>query len=164
MSQGSGYKKVDVDKRRGPKPRKHFDATGGVTCKACFDLRNKNQELRAENLLLRSQLETARSMPKKTPVGAHTPSSRIDFKANSKEESILKRGGAKVGHKGVGRKSATRESADESIRLKMVEKCGGCDVPLKLKDISTSSNQPVRADLMMYCNREKSQLRLAVGC
>jgi transposase len=134
MSQGSGYKKVEHDRRRGPKPRKHFNAEGGVTCKTCFDLRNKNQELRNEITLLRSQLETARNVPNKIPIGAHTPSSRIDFKANTKEESHLKRGGATVGHKGSGRKSSTREDADEVVDLPMPESCETCDLALKLKD------------------------------
>ncbi len=135
MSQGSGYKKVDHDKRRGPKPRKHFNTDGGVACKTCFDLRNKNQFLREEIILLRSQLKTAQNAPQKTPIGAHTPSSRVDFKANSKEESKAKRGGAKAGHKGSGRHSATADTADEVVHLTMMARCDSCDLALKLKDI-----------------------------
>lgn len=156
MARKSYYKKVAHDRRRdrkGPQPRKYFDASGGVTCKTCFDLRNKNQELRAENALLRSQLATARSEPKKVPVGAHTPSSRIDFKANSKAESVLKRGGAKFGHKGSGRKSATEDSADEVIHLSMTEKCSACDLPLKLKDTRERTiieAVPVIAKMVIY--------------
>src|SRR5882757_152397 len=112
MSQGSGYKKVTHDRRfgrRGPKPRKFFDASGGVTCKTCFNLRNKNQELQIEIARLNSALKSAQGIGVKTPVGAHTPSSRVDFKANSKEESRLKRGGAMPGHAGSGRKSSSLE-------------------------------------------------------
>lgn len=137
MSQGSGYKKVAHDRRRdlkGPQPRKFFDASGGVTCKTCFDMRNKNQELQAEIVLLKSALETAQGMAKKTPVGPHTPSSRIEYKANTKQDSYAKRGGAKVGHKGVGRKAFSEESANETVHLTMIEKCDACDVDLKLKD------------------------------
>lgn len=48
MARKSDYKKVAADLRLGPRPRKFFDTNGGVTCKTCFDLRNKNQELVAE--------------------------------------------------------------------------------------------------------------------
>lgn len=159
MSQGSGYKKVEVDRRLGPKPRKFFDASGGVTCKTCFEMRNKNQELQAEILRLRSALETAQGGQEKTAVGPHTPSSRIEYKANSKEESILKRGGAKVGHKGSGRKSFSTESANETIHLKMVEQCDTCRIDLKLKDIRQRSlieAVPLVAKTVIYhCPRGK---------
>jgi len=68
MSQGSGYQKVVYDRRRdrkGPQPRKFFDEAGGVTCKSCFELRNKNEELRLENLRLKQALDTALKIPKK---------------------------------------------------------------------------------------------------
>ena len=109
MSQGSGYKKVAHDRRhdrKGPSLRKFFDASGGVTCKTCFETRNKNQELYAEIVSLKSQLKTALGRGSKIHVGEHTPSSRIDFKKNSKEESRLKRGGGEAGHVGSGRKAA----------------------------------------------------------
>ena len=153
MSQGSGYKKVDVDKRRGPKPRKFFNGESGVTCKSCFDLRNKNQELNAEIARLKLTLERAQGITPKVSVGAHTPSSRIDFKANSKEDSRLKRGGAKVGHKGSGRKSVTQESADEIVNLAMIEKCETCDTNLKLKDVRDRTiieSVPVVAKAVIY--------------
>lgn len=139
MSQRSGYQKVKSyeDKRRGrkgPKPRKFFDASGGVTCKSCFDLRNKNEELRQEIVLLRSALKNAKT-PKNERDTTHTPSSRIDYKSNSKEESKAKRGGAKLGHKGFGRSSVTVELADEIINLPMTESCSECQCRLNQKDI-----------------------------
>ncbi len=159
MSQGSGYKKVDVDMRRGPKPRKNFNSSGGIKCKSCFEMRNRYQELQAENLLLRSQLDTARSAPKKTPVGVHTPSSRIDYKANSKEESRLKRGGAKIGHKGSGRRSFDESPSLEVVYLPMIEVCDACDVKLKLKDVRQRTlieAVPVIAKTVTYhCPRGK---------
>ncbi len=138
-SQGSRYQKVKIyeDKRRGPKgpkPRKFFDANGGVTCKSCFDLRNKNEELKQEIILLRSALQNAKT-PRKETDTTHSPSSRIDHKANSKEESKAKRGGAKMGHKGFGRSSATEEIADEVINLPMAEVCTDCQCNLNQKDV-----------------------------
>ncbi len=142
MPKGSGYKKVAHDRRRdrkGPQPRKFFEPSGGVTCKTCFDMRNKNQELREEILRLKSQLATAQGVTMKVPVGAHAPSSRVDYKPNTKEDSFSKRGGAKAGHQGSGRKSFDEQSADEVIQLAMIERCLSCDEKLKLKDTRTRS-------------------------
>jgi transposase len=153
MSKNPYYKKVEVDKRRGPKPRKNFDANGGVKCKICFEMRNKNEELQIEITRLRLALEKALGETTKTPVGAHTPSSRIDYKANSKEESRLKRGGAKNGHKGFGRKSVTVALADDVIILPMTEKCESCDSALKIKDMRTRTiveSVPVIAKKVIY--------------
>ena len=159
MSQGSGYKKVENDRRKGPHPRKFFDLSGGVTCKTCFDLRNKNQQLQNEITLLKSALNTARYGSGKIPVGEHTPSSRIDFKGNSKEESKAKRGGAKAGHKGTGRKSADEKTADEVISLSLPEKCETCDCELNLKDTRQRTiieAVPVIAKKVIYnCPRGK---------
>lgn len=135
MSQGTRYQKVkpEEDKRRGPKPRKHFDLAGGVTCKSCFELSNKNIELQQEI----TRLKVIISSPEKTLKRdtTHTPSSRVDFKANSKEESKAKRGGAKLGHKGYGRASADALGADDVITLPMQESCNECRCDLKPKDI-----------------------------
>lgn len=162
MSHGSGYKKVAHDRRRdrkGPQPRKFFDASGGVTCKTCFEIRNKNQELQAEIVLLRSALETARGLGKKTSIKPHTPSSRIEYKANTKQDSYAKRGGAKAGHKGIGRKSFSEELADETVHLPMIEKCDSCCIDLKLKDIRSRrviEAVPVIAKAVVYhCPRGK---------
>ena len=67
MSQGSRYQKVNTeeDKRRGPKPRKNFDINGGVNCKGCFELRNKNNELQEEIIRLRSALASPQKTLKK---------------------------------------------------------------------------------------------------
>lgn len=162
MSQGSGYKKVKHDRRRdrrGPQPRKFFDASGGVTCKTCFEMRNKIQELQVEITRLRLALATAEGTGKKTPAGEHTPSSRMGYKANSKAESMLKRGGAKIGHKGSGRKSFSAESVDKIVELEMVEKCDSCSADLKLKDVRERSlieASPMIARVVVYkCPRGK---------
>ena len=150
MSQGSGYQKVKHDRRR---DRKFFDESGGVTCKTCFDLRNKNDELKEEILRLKSALNTALKIPKKEASSAHTPSSRVDFKSNSKEESKAKRGGAKVGHKGFGRASADLKSADEVITLPMAEICTDCQSQLKQKDVrqrTTIEAVPVIAKQVIF--------------
>lgn len=157
MSQGSGYKKVTHDRRKGPKPRKFFDASGGLTCKTCFDLRNKNQILQEEVMRLRASLEKF-SVGQKIPIGAHTPSSKIEFKVNSKEESKAKRGGAKIGHKGFGRSTADPEKT-EIIDLPMKEKCETCECELKRKDSrqrTVIESVPIIAKRVIYnCPRGK---------
>jgi transposase len=135
MSQGSRYQKVkpEEDRRRGPKPRKHFDLVGGVNCKSCFELRNKNIELQQEITRLKAVIASPEKTLKKDTT--HAPSSRVDFKANSKEESKAKRGGAKLGHKGFGRTSSDISTADDVTTLPMQENCEECRCELKQKDI-----------------------------
>jgi len=77
MSQGSRYKKVENNLSKGPKPRKFFDEAGGVTCKSCFSLRNENADLKEKVKRLEGLLKYR---GKKSDLGAHTPSSRIDYK------------------------------------------------------------------------------------
>lgn len=156
MSQGSRYQKVAHDRRRdrrGPQPRKFFDVSGGVTCISCFDLRNKNQELQEEIVRLKRNLADARNTPSKTAVGPHCPSSRAEYKANTREDSKAKRGGAKVGHQGSGRKSGSPESADEVIDLQVPESCEACMCALKRKDTrqrTVIESVPVIAKEVIY--------------
>lgn len=131
MSQGSRYKKVEINLSKGPKPRKFFDESGGVTCRSCFSLRNENADLKEKVKRLEGLLKYRE---KKGDLNAHTPSSRIDYKENSQAENQLKKGGAKLGHKGHGREACKAELADEVIKLAAPKRCNNCDTDLNAKD------------------------------
>ena len=62
---------------------------------------------------------------KENPYGLSTPSSKRIDKKNSSEENQGKRGGAKEGHKGNGRKVFLKEDADRVVKL--AEKPLSCD-------------------------------------
>src|SRR5437764_1002965 len=118
MSQGSRYQKIyDRDtKSKGPKPRKNFDEVGGVICKSCFTLKNENANLKEEIQRLKQKLNYREVRPDQAK-GVHTPSSHLHYKASTEEENHLKKGGARVGHKGHGRIACKAQDADEVIEI-----------------------------------------------
>jgi len=68
--------------------------------------------------------------------GSSTPSSKIEIKENSLAENQAKKGGAKVGHKGNGRKLFNKAEADETIRLNLeIDKCPQCGGKLESNGI-----------------------------
>jgi hypothetical protein len=62
---------------------------------------------------LRQKLQVNQRKSKEGFFGSSTPSSQIPVKANSLAENQAKKGGAKVGHKGVGRQIFSAMEADE---------------------------------------------------
>lgn len=63
--------------------------------------------------------------------GSSTPSSKIPVKANSLEENQARKGGAKTGHKGHGRKVLTSENAGRVIHVRLPKICPDCGTTLK---------------------------------
>ncbi len=155
MSQGSRYKKVAHDRRRdrkGPQPRKNFDGSGGVICKGCFALKNENAILKDEIKRLKQKLKFRQDKSDQI-ANAHMPSSRIDYKENSKEENHLKKGGAKVGHKGHGRSACVVADADEVIDVSAPLTCVECLCNLNLKDTrerTVIESVPIVAKQVVY--------------
>ncbi|MGA9772289.1 MAG: hypothetical protein WBV94_24870 [Blastocatellia bacterium] len=60
--------------------------------------------LKAEIQSLREKLSLHKRLAKAGLFGSSTPSAQIPVKANAKPEAIARRGGAKLGHPGNGRK------------------------------------------------------------
>ena len=64
--------------------------------------------------------------------GSSTPSSQIPIKQNSIAENQAKKGGAKVGHKGVGRQVFKAEEADQVVVAEVLEEnCSACQCRLQ---------------------------------
>lgn len=76
---------------------------------------------------LRYQTRTA----SEGPFGSSTPSSKIPVKANSLEENQARKGGAKPGHVGHGRKSLTRRDAGRVIHIELPQTCPDCGTVLR---------------------------------
>jgi len=158
MSQGSRYKKVrppEGNRRKllGPKPRKNFTATGGVVCRECFKLQNELDLLREEIKSLKASLKYGQESTSQEVANAHTPSSKINYKANSKEENQLKVGGAKPGHKGHGRKKVTEQEGASVTNFQPPMMCSDCQCELSLKDVrerTVIESQPIIAKKVIY--------------
>jgi len=95
-------------------------------CQGCLDKQREIDRLKAEIQSLRVQLSKQKRKDKAGLFGSSTPSSQIPLKANSKQEVIAKRGGAKAGHIGNGRKKHSQEEIDEIRELHPEPFCSHC--------------------------------------
>ena len=136
--------------------RDGFDRTGNVICEGCFEKKLRLEELKEENNKLRKRKmdfdvltkelrETKkelrrlqgileRQQPPKASGGAHVPSSRIAFKKGASADNVARRGGAKLGHRGFGRKRVLREEAEQVIDIPAPALCPDCSEELKVKE------------------------------
>jgi len=85
------------------------------------------EELRRVKAKLRYQERTARE----GPFGASTPSSKITIKANSLEEHQARKGGAKPGHRGYGRRVAPPEQIHRTLSAHLPACCPDCGTELQ---------------------------------
>ena len=81
--------------------------------------RKKAQSLERE---LHKEVRTARERP----FGNDTPSSKQLFRPDAPEAKVARKGGAKPGHDGHGRRCASEEDADEVVELAMPTECDRC--------------------------------------
>ena len=117
--------------------RDGFNRQGGVICKDCFDKKLEIDRLRAEIISLKQKLNYREKSLKNGVFGGSTPSSRIPIKENATEEKKLRKGGAKPGHKGHGRKRIDEQAADKIVQLEMPQSCSDCGFSLIMRDNKT---------------------------
>ncbi len=126
---------------------------GVNTCQQCLAKQREIDRLTEENQRLRAKLSQEKRKDKEGFFGSSTPSSQIPVKANSTAENHQKRGGAKIGHTGNGRKSHEAEEVDE-IRTERVEAlCPSCHAVLRAKDYrqrSVLDIDPVTVKRVLY--------------
>jgi len=123
------------------------------SCQGCFEKQREIDRLKEEIASLRTKLSKQKRADKEGFFGSSTPSSQVPVKANSTEENKKNRGGAKIGHKGHGRKSHTAEEAD-CVRTEHVEGfCPACQTLLTAKDYrerSVIDIDPVKVKRVLY--------------
>lgn len=83
-------------------------------CEGCLEKQREIDRLREEVKSLKQKLKYNERKSREGFFGLSTPSSQVPVKANSLEENQKKKGGAKLGHTGVGRKLFSCEEADET--------------------------------------------------
>ena len=121
--------------------------------------RKKAQSLERE---LHKEVRTARERP----FGNDTPSSKQLFRPDAPEAKVARKGGAKPGHDGHGRRCAGEEDADEVVELAMpteCDRCGGELEDFKVEERSVRVAVPahyrnlhyvVRTGWCAKCNRQ----------
>lgn len=122
-------------------------------CKGCFEKQRKIDQLLEENQRLKAKLRYQDRREKEGFFGSCTPSSKLPFKVNSREENRNHKGGARLGHPGHGRRSHSEETADELIPIEIGDICPECGGPLKLKEIRNRTvieSEPLKPKKILY--------------
>jgi len=122
-------------------------------CPGCLERQRQIDQLEEENQRLRDQLRYRRRKEKEGFFGASTPSSQIPVKANSPEQNRSRKGGARPGHVGHGRKAHGEETADEVIPIDVGESCPACGGVLRLKEVrhrTVIESEPVKPQKILY--------------
>ena len=113
--------------------RDGFDRDGKVICEGCFQKKLQIEELREEVRRLKERLRHREQGA--IPLGAHSPSSQRPLKPKSTEENREKQGGAKVGHKGYGRRRLEPANAEARERISAPVSCPKCSSELQFHSI-----------------------------
>jgi transposase len=109
-------------------------------CQGCFEKQRRIDELEEENKSLKTKLRYREAKDRQPFFGSSTPSSKLPVKENTLEENRKKKGGAKPGHKGNGRKTITEDKADKVIEVAVEEEsCSFCGGDLVYKDTAWRS-------------------------
>jgi transposase len=98
---------------------------------------------------LRGQERTA----KKGPFSSSTPSAKIPLKANTTPESSRRRGGAKLGHRGHGRRHIPDDEITRHRSVPGPERCPYCGGPVEPKGSKARTIievDPVRKEVVRY--------------
>jgi len=83
------------------------------------------------------------------PFGSSTPSSQVPLKANSLEENQSRKGGAKAGHRGHGRKALTDQQAERVIPIHLPAACPDCGTTLMSRGVirrTVVDAQPLKSE------------------
>ena len=103
------------------------------------------EELQRLKDKLRYQARTAAE----GPFGSSTPSAKVPLKANSLEENQARKGGAKPGHRGHGRKSLNDEQAERIIPIHLPNVCPDCGTTLMSRGVTRRTvvdAQPLKSE------------------
>lgn len=118
-------------------------------CKDCLQKQQKidrlEEELRRVKAKLRYQERTARE----GPFGSSTPSSKVPLKANSLEQNQARKGGAKLGHPGHGRKPLDPAQSERTIPVHLPTSCPDCGTSLESRGVTRRTlldAQPLRPE------------------
>ena len=123
-----GQKEHNVRAGRNLRPSPGF-------CGPCLEKQRRIDQLQAENQRLRAKLRYQERTAKEEPFGSSTPSSKRLFKRNSLEERQARKGGAKPGHPGHGRRFLSPDEADQVQRIKAADACPDCGARLEARDL-----------------------------
>lgn len=125
-------------------------------CEECFKKQCIIDRQKEQITALKSKLRYQKRKAKEGFFGSSTPSSKKPLKANSLEENQKKRGGAKPGHVGHGRKKITPDQADKVLTIEspVGDRCPSCRgknlIDVKAQQRSVIESVPLKAEKILY--------------
>jgi transposase len=109
--------------------------------------------LQEEIVRLKARLRYQERTAKEGPFGSSTPSAKVPLKANTPPETSQRRGGAKPGHRGHGRRNIPSDEVTSQQAVPGPERCPLCGGPLDpkgSKDRTIIEVNPVRKEVVRY--------------
>lgn len=122
-------------------------------CPECLKKQQEINRLKQQLEHLKGKLRYRRDRDKQGPFGSSTPSSKIPVKASALPERQARKGGAKVGHVGHGRRCLEPDAADRVQEVLAPETCPQCGGGLKPKDFRNRSGleaRPVKVERIIF--------------
>jgi Transposase and inactivated derivatives len=124
-----------------------------MSCKNCIEKQLKIDDLEKRIEHLENQLQHQKRKEKEGVFGSSTPSSQIPLKSNSNEENQNKKGGAKPGHKGKGRRAIPENEADiieTCFTDNICPDCGGTMENKGWKDRGAIDGEPIKVKKVIH--------------
>jgi len=127
--------------------------SGRGYCPGCFEKQNKIDQLLEENARLRQKLRYEARKAQEGFFGSSTPSSQIPIK--SSQTGARKPKGARVGHRGVGRKGFSESEADQVVEVSLegdaaCPHCGGSLEDKGVEERLVIDSEPLQARRLFY--------------
>jgi len=122
-------------------------------CKACLEKQQKIDRLEEELRRVKAQLRYQQRTAREGPFGSSTPSSKVPVKANSMEENQKRKGGAKPGHRGHGRRPLSPPQAQRTLAAHLPACCPDCGTRLQHRGRTRRSvldAQPLRPEKQLW--------------
>lgn len=124
-----------------------------IVCSECFNKQQEIDRLKQENISLKAKLRYQERKITEGYFASQTPSSKKPFKSNTPTLLQKNRGGAKVGHKGHGRRSFGEQEADMIKKIKVPEYCQNCGEKLENKGLKSRcviDIEPIQVEKILY--------------
>jgi transposase len=109
--------------------------------------------LQEEIVRLKARLRYQQRTAKEAPFGSSTPSAKVPLKANTPPEGCQRRGGAKPGHRGHGRRAIPGQEVTREASVPGPDRCPYCGGPMDPKGSKARTIievDPVRKQVIRY--------------
>jgi len=122
-------------------------------CPECLKKQQRINELEEENRCLKARLKYQERTASEGPFGSSTPSSKRPVKPSALPERQARRGGARPGHAGQGRRRVAASEADRVVQVPPPPRCPRCGGTLSAKGVRERTVQdclPIQVEVILY--------------